>query len=202
MNITSLKLGFLLALACSACGGSNAQPNTAHSAGEELDWSRGAPEVGGAFTDEQEQRLAICVLVSTTMFSAGESKTRGVTRESFTEELRKKQDDEAVNQFIESFVDATYESDFEDPVEFTYARHATCVEKVAELEGALAERAEFCLGRNLVAVVGYRLRSRHSAKELATRLQLVPGFDKPYLNVGYAGTFPEISYWQECLNGS
>lgn len=192
----------LAALTSFACGGASEAPATAHSAGEELDWAHGAPQVEGSFTEDEQHRLSVCALLSTTMFAAGDSRKRGVTQQAFEADLAKKGGNEAVVELVTRFVEATYRDDFEDPVEFTYSHHGTCIEKVVEISGDLAQRAEFCLGRNLVAVVGYRWRANHSQQDLAERLRSVPGFAKPYLAVGHAGTFPETSYLQECLLGS
>lgn len=189
----------LLASALMGCGSAQEPATPAGEGG--IDWAAGAPSASPAYTEEERARLELCPLIGTAVFVAGHSKEQGISFEETERALAEKSPPGELQNMVSMFVKQTYEDDYPDLVEYTRMNNETCVEKLGEITGARADRAEFCLGRHLVGLASYRLKGQHSQRDVSAKLQGVPGYTEEVVKLGYEGQMPPMEGWQECIKG-
>lgn len=165
-----------------------------------LNWAKGAPQAEPSYTDQDLARLELCPLISTAVFVAGQSKEKGVSLADTEQEIAKTSSgDEQLAQMTSLFVKQTYETPFEDLLEYTQQNHATCVEQLGEITGPRAERAVFCLNRHLVVLAAYRMRGESTLAAVSKKLENIPGYGSEFAELGYHGQGPQREAWSECV---
>ncbi len=165
-----------------------------------LNWAKGAPQAEPSYSDQDLARLELCPLISTAVFVAGQSKQKGISLTETEQELAKTSSgNEQLSQLTSMFVKQTYETPFDDLLDYVQQNHTTCVEQLGELTGPRAERAVFCLNRHLVVLAAYRMRGEGTLEAVSNKLEKVPGFGSEFAESGYAGQGPTQEAWYECV---
>lgn len=165
-----------------------------------LNWAKGAPQAEPRYSDQDLGRLELCPLISTAVFVAGQSKQKGISLAETEQQLAKTASgDEQLAQMTSLFVKQTYETPFEDLLDYTQQNHTTCVEQLGEITGPRAARAVFCLNRHLVVLAAYRMRGEDTLAAVSKQLQEVPGYGSEFAERGYSGEGPKQEAWYECV---